>query len=364
MWGAGCIRTIVATLVLFTAGQAVAQSHLDELQSICVEADGDRDLAIFLAERQGWKPIPTALLESLSQNIQLENASGRFRVGGSGENIFLLAGTAPDPDTSLVTNACNLLVSEESPNAREAVQNWIGVPPIRQTDLMTSWQFEVVDGRRVLQSPNDVDGTYYWTLLLSGEGVTRYEYSKINPGKAHDGQVAAPASSTALRVQSFDKFERICLATGGETGRVRTLLGQLGWTRIDRTSGISDGSQITFMSDPAEGDSPQDIVLFGTLQTPGDVEMSNCSVAGQATLDVLQAHMTEWAGFEPRRNAQGVWIWAYTQDSAQITPQHDLVDAGDIQVKAAARTRGIIHLVQVRNSPAGQPFIQHSIVTP
>jgi hypothetical protein len=172
--------------------------------------------------------------------------------------------------------------------------------------------------------------------------------------------MVAVATATPAAAQSFETFRKFCLATGGVPESSLAALGQAGWETDPRTANLPAGLSVTLMSDPTTGTPPPEMVMVGFIATPAGLSLPACSVMGPAVeAERVQAQVTGWAGFAPVRSAQGWPSWVYSGGPEQLTPQPDLVDAGDAELQAAARTRGTIHIVQLRTARAG-PFLFHS----
>ena len=174
----------------------------------------------------------------------------------------------------------------------------------------------------------------------------------------------AAATATPAAAQSFETFKRFCLETGGAPDSVLAALGQAGWETDPRTANLPANLTVTLMSDPTTGTPPLEMVMVGFIATPPGLSLPACSVMGPAVdAELVEQQVTGWAGFAPRRSAQGWPAWVYTSGPDQVTPQPDLVNASEAELQAAAATRGTVHAIQVRTSRAG-PFLFHSSVGP
>lgn len=171
------------------------------------------------------------------------------------------------------------------------------------------------------------------------------------------------AAATPAAAQSFETFKRFCLETGGAPEVVLAALGQAGWETDLRNANLPAGSSVTLMSDPKVGTPSMEMAMIGFIPTPGGLSVPVCSVMGPAVEAELVKHVQDWAGFAPARSTEGWASWAYSVSGDRRIPEPDLVDAGDDELQAAARTRGTIHYIQIRTSRAG-PFLFHSSVGP
>lgn len=176
--------------------------------------------------------------------------------------------------------------------------------------------------------------------------------------------MVAVAAATPAAAQSFDTFKRFCLDTGGVPESSLAALSQAGWETDPRTANLPAGLSVTLMSDPTTGTPPTEMVMAGFMATPAGLSLPACSVMGPAVeAELVQEQVTGWTGFAPVRSAQGWTSWVYSGGPERLTPQPDLVDVGDAELQAAARTRGTIHIIQLRTARAG-PFLFHSSVGP
>lgn len=175
--------------------------------------------------------------------------------------------------------------------------------------------------------------------------------------------LAVAAAATPAAAQSFETFKRFCLDTGGAPEVVLAALGNAGWEADPRNANLPAGSSVTLMSDPKAGTPSTEMAMVGFIPSPGGLSVAVCSVMGPAVEAELMKQVEDWAGFAPARSAQGWNSWVYSMSGDRLVPGPDLVDAGDAELQAAARSRGTIHNIQVRTSRAG-PFLIHSSVGP
>jgi hypothetical protein len=176
--------------------------------------------------------------------------------------------------------------------------------------------------------------------------------------------IVAAATATPAAAQSFETFRKFCLETGGVPEGSLAALSQAGWETDPRTANLPAGLSVTLMSDPTTGTPPPEMVMAGLIATPAGLSLPACSVMGPAVeAEWVEQQVTDWTGFAPVRSAQGWTSWVYSGGPDQLTPQPDLVNAADAELQAAARTRGTIHIIQLRTARAG-PFLFHSSVGP
>jgi hypothetical protein len=176
--------------------------------------------------------------------------------------------------------------------------------------------------------------------------------------------IVAAATATPAAAQSFETFRKFCLETGGVPESSLAALSQAGWETDPRTANLPAGLSVTLMSDPTTGTPPPEMVMAGFIATPAGLSLPACSVMGPAVeAERVEQQVTDWTGFAPVRSAQGWTSWVYSSGPDQLTPQPDLVNAADAELQAAARTRGTIHIIQLRTARAG-PFLFHSSVGP
>lgn len=175
--------------------------------------------------------------------------------------------------------------------------------------------------------------------------------------------MVAVAAATPAAAQSFETFKRFCLETGGVPESSLAALNQAGWETDPRTANLPADLSVTLMSDPTTGTPPPEMVMVGFITTPTGLSLPACSVMGPAVEAELVEQVTRWMGFPPVRSAEGWPSWIYIGGPDQVVQQPDLVDAVDAELRAAARTRGVIHAVVVRTARSG-PFLFHSSVGP
>lgn len=173
----------------------------------------------------------------------------------------------------------------------------------------------------------------------------------------------AAATATPAAAQSFETFKRFCLETGGAPDSVLAALGQAGWEADPRNANLPADLTVTLMSDPKAGTPSEEMVMVGFIASPAGLSVPACSVMGPAVEAELVEQVTDWAGFSPARPAGGGTSWVYTVGPDRMIPQPDLVDVGEAELQAAARSRGTVHNIQVRMARAG-PFLFHSSVGP
>ncbi|MDQ3124847.1 MAG: hypothetical protein M3Q74_04505 [Pseudomonadota bacterium] len=168
--------------------------------------------------------------------------------------------------------------------------------------------------------------------------------------------VAAPATA-----QTFENFKRFCLETGGEPEQVLAAAEAVGWD-VYPGALIPTNMDLRLLGDPATGAPPVESLLTGFVPEQG-LLAPVCTVAGGATLEALRDRMSAWTGFEPGRTARGNPTWIYTAGAEGLAPHLDLVDVSGAELIAAARSRGRLYAVQVRQG-AGPPMIVHFSVHP
>lgn len=108
--------------------QAGGGPVVDGFRSLCVATGGDRTAALAAADRDGWAPVPDALLSSFAG--QFKNASGRLKSTPAGI-AFLILGEQDRTEAAhtLHMTACGVGGSTTDPAAvAAAVQAYAGVP--------------------------------------------------------------------------------------------------------------------------------------------------------------------------------------------------------------------------------------------
>ena len=167
-------------------------------QALCVATGGDRTAALAAADRDGWSPVPDALLGSFAG--QFKNASGRLKSSSSGL-AFLILGEQDQAESgqTLHMKACGVGGSAPDGAAvKSAVQAYAAVPPSdRSTAERTLWAYTEEADRHVPLS--FTDKTTLKAVLAKGNARVLMEQGGPSPSPAIPGQLvivvlAVPAS--------------------------------------------------------------------------------------------------------------------------------------------------------------------------
>ena len=168
--------------------QAAAPGLYGSFQALCVATGGDRTAALAAADRDGWSPVPDALLASFAG--QFKNASGRLKSSSAGIGFLVLGEQEQAQDgQTLHMRACGVGGSTPDPAAvASAVQAYAAVPPSdRSTPGRTVWAYTDEAGRHAPLSFSDRAALK--TALAKGNARVLFEQGGPSPSPALPGQM-------------------------------------------------------------------------------------------------------------------------------------------------------------------------------
>ena len=188
------MRAVLLAGALLAAAPAAARAEAaapgvyGSFQTLCVATGGDRAAALAAADRDGWSPVPDALLSSFAG--QFKNASGRLKSSSSGI-AFLILGEQEQVEggQTLHMKACGVGGSASDPAAvASAVQAYAAVPPSdRSTAERSIWAYTEEAGRHAPLSFTDKPALK--AALAKGNARVLFEQGGPSPSPAMNGQM-------------------------------------------------------------------------------------------------------------------------------------------------------------------------------
>lgn len=160
--------------------------------------------------------------------------------------------------------------------------------------------------------------------------------------------VASPAAA-----QPFEAFQQFCLDTGGEPAAARAAAEAAGWGLDPR--GASQAG-MTLLSHP-DGEEQGLMLLAVVPAREAGIAATTCSVLVIGPQSDFISEVEAWTGFEGGRTSRGTPAWVFLRGADGLTNLPDLVTASGEEMAAAARSRGVIHAVSIRDGDAGRLLI-------
>lgn len=126
------VLALLAAPVVAHAQSTSGGTLVAELKSVCVAAKGDRAAALAIADKDGWSPVPEAMLAQIAGKVQdpagrlkTDSTGFRFLLVGSDTRAFagkpvkvsLCAVGAATEDKAGVTAALQTLVGKTAPSS-------------------------------------------------------------------------------------------------------------------------------------------------------------------------------------------------------------------------------------------------------